>query len=239
MDNDISKGQKSIMECLGQIPALTEACENIMRTNEETLKLTGRVLEHGIKARVPEEELQKVSDAAAEGAANSTCKLPSTEVLSREIAKGVGKIAAIEVESAVKDAVARTRIRLEHTHTFVTLGEAKSFLERKTRNWIVFLTIWSFLVTGCLAGCLLWYFNSDVYYANEYQKIFNSKYTNEEESRLLGKDVIDVGFLPKEFYSSKKVMKGKIKRDKQIIKERKAQAQSHKGKYSTTPAIER
>lgn len=231
--------KKSIMESLGLIPELVEACENIIKANEQTQQISGRVLEKGVVARVPEEELKKIGDTAAERTAKTTCKLPPVEEVAHQIAIEVGKHAAAEVQSAVKEAVSKTRIPLEHTYTFVTPWEIRKFLEGKAGNWLVFLAIWSFLVTVCLVGCLFWYFDSDVYYGRQYLEIYTSKYVTQQEKALMEEATYTTGFLPKEYYSSKDVMKGRITRDKQIVKERASQARANKGKYSTTPAIER
>lgn len=220
-------------------PELVERIKALIETVENRDQLYAKILHEGMKYKLPPEEITNLVKIVCDSVRDTPCAAPDTEELVSKISSGVLSQLEHKIGSAVEDKIHNMDIKLIHSHFFVKPKEMKEFFEKKALNWIITLGSTCFVFALVLSGCLLWYLNSDDYYGRKYQEIYFSKYVTQEERALMREKTYTTGFLPNEFYSSRKVMKGKINRDKQIIKERKAQAKSHNGKYSTTPAIER
>lgn len=111
--------------------------------------------------------------------------------------------------------------------------------EETLRNWILGLAIYSIILSfaGILIGVS--YLNSDKYLGAKYTEIYFSKYTTDAERKMLDANTYTVGFMPREFDNTPKLVKQKIKRNKQILKARQYEAERNKGKYSTKVSLER
>ena len=107
------------------------------------------------------------------------------------------------------------------------------------QKWLITLLILCCTLAAVIFGGVYWYFTSEHYWGKEYSKVYHSKYATDEEKELLLDHAYAVGVLPKEYYSNPDYVKSKIKQNQQVIKERRKQANSNKGKYSTKIPLER
>lgn len=82
-------------------------------------------------------------------------------------------------------------------------------------------------------------YHGEAYWGEQYKSIIASEYVMDSEKDALCNDCYYTGVLPKGFRNNKSFYKNRIKQNKLIIKERKRQAKSNNGKYTTTPSIER
>ena len=82
------------------------------------------------------------------------------------------------------------------------------------------------------------YVNSDTYVGRQYKEIYQSPYATDEERKMLGKDLYYFGVVPREFHQTPTLTKAKIKRNKQILRQRKAE-KAKTGKFSTKVALKR
>lgn len=116
----------------------------------------------------------------------------------------------------------------------------QSRLHKKTlRNWILALGIYSCIIT-LIGGIIAYsYFNGEKYLGEQYAKIYFSKYTTDTERKMLDTNIFTVGFMPREFDKTPKLVKQKIKRNQQILSQREAEAKANKGKFSMKIPLER
>jgi hypothetical protein len=231
--------ENKILEALSQVPALVEATQMSNEIIQEQSKLLAKISERNVHANIPDAELEKVTKAVEERVMATTCSLPDTESLTEELADGVLCKVTEAIMSAVEEKIKNTPFKLEHHHTHATTYDLARYADKGARNWLITLVVLCFTLAASLTGCLWWYFTSDIYYGQQYQQIYSSKYITKEEKNMLVKEIRGTGFLPNEYYDVPKVCQGRINRNKQLIKERREQAEVNKGQFNTIPAIER
>ena len=78
-----------------------------------------------------------------------------------------------------------------------------------------------------------------MYLAKQYMEVYNSKYTTDEERKMLREDTFTVGAMPLVYHKSPGLVKAKIKRNKQILQQCNEEAKANKGKFSTKMPLER
>ena len=85
---------------------------------------------------------------------------------------------------------------------------------------------------------LLMHFTSDCYYGQQYTELVNSKYLTDSEKKALWDDAYAISALPKEYNKSPKLVKERLKRNQEIVRMRRREANANKGKFSTdTPIV--
>jgi hypothetical protein len=237
------ENQNQIIEALGKVPGLVEAAEKTLEACEEFKKMLADLLKRQIHANIPTEELNKVGSAAATAVAHTRCAMPDTTGLAQQIAdKAISNMRPVikaETELGVKDGMKDTPVVVKHEHSYYPTYEMTKVANEKLaqRFWIM-LTIT--LVMALLSGLNAYrYFNSESHTGKAYMEIYRSKYATEAEQKMLGSEVYNTGFVPQEYYKSPEVVKAKIKRNKEILKQREAEAKANKGKFSTKVPLER
>jgi len=238
MDNN-----NQILEALGKVPGLVEAAEKILEACEEFKKMLAELLNHQIHADIPTEELKKVGATVEQVVKQTRCALPDTAQISGRIAEQASSLfkASINAETkeAVKDALKDTRVTVKHEHSYYPTYEIVKVADKKLKQrfWIMF-AITMVVICGSSINAFH-YFHSPEFFGKEYREIYRSKFTTDEERKMLAEDVYDTGFLPGEYTKAPELVKAKIKRNKEIIKQRAMEARANKGKYSATVPLER
>lgn len=217
------------------IPQVLDKNIKVLDTMNRRDEVYAKILQQKQQAEIPKEELEKIARVVAQ----TPCKEPDPEILSKHIALKVISGVQNDIQKAVEEKIKTMKINLTHNHYHSKLFNICEMVEKDVRNWLITLVVLCFTLAASLTGCLWWYFTSDIYYGRQYQKIYSSEYITKEEKNMLAKEIIDTGFLPNEYYDVPKVCQGRIKRNKQLIKERREQAEVNKGQFNTIPAIER
>lgn len=235
--------KNQIIEALGKVPELVNATEKVVEGIEEFKRMQADLLKRQIHADIPKEELNKVGSAAATAVSQTRCALPDPAQISSRIAEQAASLfkASIhsETKEAVKEAMKETPVVVKHEHSYYPTYEIAKIAEKKLmqRFWIMLAVT---LVMSLFCGLNTYkYFNSDSYAGKAYMELYRSKYTTEAEQKMLGSEVHNTGFVPQEYYKSPDLVKAKIKRNKEILKQREAEAKANKGKFSTKVPLER
>ena len=83
------------------------------------------------------------------------------------------------------------------------------------------------------------HYTSEEYFGQRYAEIAASKYTTKEERDDMVSVAYPISFLPKEYHKTHSVVRQRIRRNEQILRQRKKEARANKGKYSTSIPLER
>lgn len=232
-----------IIKALGQVPELVETTKRVLAEFEKIIKILGEVGQKRVQAEIPSTELEKISKAAMGSVAQTRCATPDTSEVSRHVADNITKFFSESVRGiitrSVKDAVADTPVTVEHHHTHTTLRYMCEMAEETLRNWILGLAIYGVIIT--IAGFIFAFsfFNGEKHLGAQYADIYFSDYTTEAEKKMLNADTYMVGFIPNEFSYNPQLVKQKIKRNRQIIRQRKLEASTKSGRFSVNPSLER
>ena len=128
---------------------------------------------------------------------------------------------------------------MEHTHVHTTAFDLVKYADSKLKHWIYILA--GAVIILCCAFCINFfqYFNSREYWGKRYYDVLASKYTTDEERRVMNQNLSYVLAVPQEFRSTPGLVKEKIRKNEAILKERSAEARANKGKWSTKVPLER
>lgn len=232
--------KNQIIEALGKVPELVVAAEKTLEACEEFKKM---LAERALHADIPEEEVKKVTYATAQTVSRTRCAPPDTTDLAQQIADKTSSIMRsiikTETELGVKDVMKDTPLTVKHEHSYYPSYEMAKIADKKLkqRYWIMF-AVTSALILFCGLNAVR-YYNSKDHIGKAYMEIYSSKYTTDEERKMLGNEVYDTGFVPKEYRNSPSLVQAKIKRNKEILRQREMEAKANKGKYSTKVPLER
>lgn len=221
-----------IINSLGKIPALTESVEKL-------IKMTSEILQRGVKARMTEEDTQKLVGTMKTTIRETPCATPDASRSSQLIADGVLRELKGTIKESVREAVMQTRVKVENQHVHTTAWGAKEVVEKSVYNWLIglFITVIILILTIIIGSFV--YYSSEDYFSKEYVNVCFSKYTTDSERDVLWNDLYSTGALPQDFQKSKDHYKQALKRNKAILKDRERQARTNKGKYSTKIPLER
>ena len=221
-----------IINSLGKIPALTESVEKL-------IKMTSEILQRGVKARMTEEDTQKLVGTMKTTIRETPCATPDASRSSQLIADGVLRELKGTIQESVREAVMQTRVKVENQHVHTTAWGAREIIEKKLRNrLLVYFSLIVILVLAIGINSFV-YYSSEDYLGKEYVNVCFSKYTTENERNLLWNDLYSTGALPQDFQKSRDHYIQSLKRNKAILKDRERQARANKGKYSTKIPLER
>lgn len=234
------ENNNQIIEALGKVPGLVAAAEKFLEAFEEFKKM---LAERELHADIPEKEVNKVTSATAQIVSKTRCAMPDITQLARLIADNVISIIKLvikeETEQGVKAVMKDTPAIVKHEHSYFPTYEMAKIADKKLKQrfWIMF-AITMVVICGSSINAYH-YFHSPEFFGKEYREIYRSKFTTDEERKMLAEDVYDTGFLPGEYTKAPELVKAKIKRNKEIIKQRAMEARANKGKYSATVPLER
>lgn len=221
-------------DSLRRIPELIETNENLNSIMKDFLSTAPEMLSKHCEAVISDAELAKIRQ--------TRCAMPDTSVLSKQIADEVRSELAKDIDSHVSDTVsstiAKTKVKTETVHTILSPWEIAKMAEEKTKKFNSFLTVACVTILLCGVVGLFKYFNSKEYWGRQYWEIYSSKYITEAERNVIHDNASTYSIVPKEFYLNKSLAKSKIRRNKEILSLREAEAKKNKGKFSTKTPIE-
>lgn len=225
-------------KALVQLPEFIKTAQMQSQQIDHLSQMVAQVIQRQMTATIPEEEHQKM----AETISRTPCAAPDMSEVAGSLSKAVMRDIRLDIHdeavSAVKEAVKDTPVKVEHTHLHTSMWDYAQRAEKKVRGAMVALGIWSVLATLLIVFGVWKYFNSDVYVGKQFEEVYRSPYTTDEERKMLGDDLYYYGIVPEEFHKSPALVKAKIKRNKEILSQRKAEKAS-KGKFSTKVPLER
>lgn len=227
-----------LYKSLGQVPELVKTAQNQSANIENLSKMVAELTKRQAKAYVPREEHDKLAQTIS----NTPCAAPDmsdvAENLSNAMMRTLVRGIHDEAVNAVKDAVKDTPVKVEHTHLHTSMWDYAQRAEKKVRGAMAALAIWSVLATLIIVFGIWKYVNSEVFVGKQYEEIYRSPYATDEERKMLGDDLYYYGIVPEEFHKTPALVKAKIKRNKEILSQRKAEKAS-KGKFSVKVPLER
>lgn len=229
----------SVIEAVSKLPDLVETTNIIINQNEKTNALFAKVLAHRAQAEIPHEEVEKVVRSVIDGVQHTRCAAPDVTKASELIAQAVLNRTQGAVEDAVRETVRNTPVTLEHHHTHVTAMGLVKFAEEKTRNLLTLVSIGLGALLLWIGIAIVWYYNTDTYWGEQYIDVAYSAYTTEAEKTMLWDNLYSVSVLPKEYKTNPSHVKAKIKQNKQVLKQRRRKGKDKNGNYSTTVPLER
>lgn len=188
-----------------------------------------------MQAEMPNSEIQKVSAAAASSVSHTRCASPdvtaATEMISKGVLTSISNTVKDTTKQIVKEAYAETPHETIHVHT--TLMEMTKMADEKLRKSIMIIAC-CVLIAMVEALCYLFSYESrEAYCGQEYMSLIRS------ERAMLSKDVYYISVVPSYYSKNPKLAREKIKRNKDTIKQRKLEASTNKGKFSTNIPLER
>lgn len=232
-----------LIKALGQVPDLVEISNRILEENQKKFSILAEHLKRRNEAIIPEDEIMKIIKVVKATIENTPCATPNIDDASRLIANRTLSIMQGEVKDTIRstiiETVKSTPVKLEHVHSHTTLKEMCEMAETKLRDILIFFMATSLVLTLILGGIYVRHLNSEVYIGGQYREIYSSKYITPSEKENLGQGCYYVYFLPKEFSESPRIVKQQIRRNYEIIKQRKKEAKLNNGKFSTEIKIER
>ena len=230
------------MKALAEVPELVKMTKEALAANEELTKTIADVTNKRVEAEVPQDAVEKVVTAVTFAVRNTRCATPNMEQISDTIAKDVIAKASSAVRSAVReaaeDAVRDVDVSVEHTHVHSCIGYVLGMGDRVVKKVVLGLIA---AIIVLMAGAVytgIAHYNSPEYVGNEYAKVYYNPNTTKQEKEMLGKDTVDLSFLPKEYLDKPRVALPMIKRNQEILRQR-AQQKQEKGKVVDYVPLER
>lgn len=235
MDNKIT-----IPDALGQVPVLAETAKTAIEQNERILAAFSKLMEKHLQAEIPAEEVtNKVIMPLISVIQRTSCAAPDVSAASDLIAEGVLDCIRGEVRSSVREVVKDTPINLEHHYTHTTALGLTEYANEKIKNWLRTLILLCILLMVGLSICVLCYYNSDIYWGQQYVEVASSKFATETERRTLWEGIYAESALPKEYCKNPSNGRAKIKQNKKILEQRRRKGKDKNGNYSTEVPLER
>lgn len=229
----------SILEALAKVPELVDTTKTIIEQNEKINAIYGKALEQRAQAEIPDGEVEKVARTVADVVQHTRCAAPDVSRSSELIAQAVLNRTQGAVEDAVRETVRNTPVTLEHQHTHVTALGLVKLAEEKTRNLLTLVSIGLGALLLWIGIAIVWYYNTDTYWGEQYNEVACSKYATEEERNMLWEDIYARSVLPKEYKTNPSHVKAKIKQNKQVLKQRRRKGKDKNGYFSTDVPLER
>ncbi|MBR0531007.1 MAG: hypothetical protein IJJ96_00205 [Bacteroidales bacterium] len=230
-----------IAKALGQVPELVARTDTLIEDNARKDEIIGRLLQSRMKAEIPDSEVEKVVHAASTAVARTRCATPDAVGIGSEVASFIKE----DIRDSLHDVVVNTvresikDIPVEHIHTHTTLRQLTKMAEEKLNNWIEGLAIACASLFIMMISLFLGYINSEEYLGSRYVNVINSKYITTDETKALMKGTYYVGIMPKEYSKNRRIIRQRIRRNEEILRQRRKEARANKGNYSTTIPLER
>lgn len=232
-----------LIKALGQVPELIEKTDRVLEDSDKKFRILAEATQKRIQAEISPSEVEKVANAAAEAVSRTKCVSPDLKEVSHLVAENITNMLIESVKPVMVDAITGaikgTPVRVEHHHTHTTLRYLCQMTEQPIRSWITGLATISIILSFYTCASLYSYFNGEKYLGSQYNKIYFSEYTTDEERKMLDVNTYTVGFIPYEFETTPKLVKQKIKRNLQILRQREMEAKANNGKFSTRVPLER
>lgn len=232
-----------ILEALSKIPKLVELAERLMAESKIKSDILAKAVQNKVQAEIPPEEIDAFTKAVTESVRRTPCASPNLSQVSAEIANKVAAeirdMVYADVKAATSAAIKDTPHVTRKEVTLLPPWESTQFAEDSTRrlNHVLLALCIVFMVAFGL--CAWGHFGSDAYVGKQYMKICTSEYATRAEKEMLWKDTSTVSVVPDEYDKLPKLVRQKIRRNKEILRQREKEAKANKGEYSTPVPLER
>ena len=204
---------KDIVEALEKAPELVKAAETFKETSGHIVSSLADAVKKRPQAEIPESELQKISE--------TPCAPPDmdsfSKALAQKIAGGIGTLIQDKVNEALKNAT----VSVQHTHSYCIERDLKEIADIRLWNRSIAFGLTSVVLAAILAIIAIAYYNSETYWGKQYYKVYSPPYLYQEERETLSRNCRTIAILPTEFEKNPKRVKEQIKKNKNILKERK------------------
>ena len=232
-----------ILEALSKIPNLVVLVERLLAEFKIKFDILAKAAQNKAQAEIPPEAIDAVTKAVTESVRRTPCASPNLSQVSAEIANKVAAeirdMVYADVKAATSAAIKDTPHVTRKEVTLMPPWESTKFAEDSTRRFNHVLLVLCIVFMVAFGFCAWGLFGSDAYVGKQYAKIRCSEYATEAEREMLWKDARPVSVVPLEYDKTPKLVRQKIRRNKEILRQRRAEANANKGQYSTRIPLER
>ena len=226
---------KTLIDALGQIPALVNAAETYKETSNRIIATLSEAIKQRPQAEFTDEELKKLAQVIS----TTRCASPDMAYISRELARRVSDdVAAIignNIKAKAAEALKGASVTVEHSHYIER--NLKGLVDKKVKKKISIFWIIIIILLGVVGITAVVYFNSDTYWGKQFFEVYTSEYITPEEKAALERNSGYTDILPQTYDENPSNAKEWLKRSKVILKKREDEAKKNKGKYSTNEVI--
>lgn len=220
------------------ISILIEKIKVLIDKFEKRDEMYAKILQKKQEAKLPESEVSKITEAVREAVRQTPCATPNVEGSAQIIADKVVEKVESTVQTAVENKIKSTHVKLEHHHTFDTTWGFSHYAEKRTRYGFRVLLVLCVVLIISIVGGVSWYHNREAYWGKQYWQICQSKYITDSERKALLENYYTTGILPLEYHKAPTLVKEKIRRNQEILRHRKMDAENNGGKCSAKTPIE-
>ena len=203
---------KDIVEALEQVPALVKAAETFKATSGHIVSSLAEAVKKRPQAEIPESELQKITE--------TPCAPPDVASFSKALVQKVAEDIGSTIKEKVDEALKGATVAVQHTHSYCFERDLKEVADvRLTKRCMIF-GLTSFVLASIIASIAIAYYNSDVYWGKQFNKVYSSPYLTEEERETIQRNYYTVSILPAEYHNDPSKAKEELGSTKAILKKR-------------------
>ncbi|MBO6221516.1 MAG: hypothetical protein J6N46_06235 [Bacteroidales bacterium] len=212
---------KDIVEALEKAPELVKAAETFKATSGHIVSSLADAVKQRPQAEIPESELQKIS--------GTPCAPPDVDSFSKALVQKVAGDIGSTIKEKVDKALEGATVKVQHTHThsYCIEKDLKEYADIRLWNRSIAFGLTSVVLAAIIAIIAIVYYNSETYWGKQFYQVYSSPYLTEEEWENISQDIHTIAILPNEFDKDPKRVKERIKKNKDILKERKKENPRH------------
>ena len=212
---------KDIVEALEKVPTLVKAAETFKATSGHIVSSLADAVKQRPQAEIPESELQKNS--------GTPCAPPDVDSFSKALVQKVAGDIGSTIKEKVDKALEGATVKVQHTHThsYCIEKDLKEYADIRLWNRSIAFGLTSVVLAAIIAIIAIVYYNSETYWGKQFYQVYSSPYLTEEEWENISQDIHTIAILPNEFDKDPKRVKERIKKNKDILKERKKENPRH------------
>ena len=212
---------KDIVEALEKVPTLVKAAETFKATSGHIVSSLADAVKQRPQAEIPESELQKIS--------GTPCAPPDVDSFSKALVQKVAGDIGSTIKEKVDKALEGATVKVQHTHThsYCIEKDLKEYADIRLWNRSIAFGLTSVVLAAIIAIIAIVYYNSETYWGKQFYQVYSSPYLTEEEWENISQDIHTIAILPNEFDKDPKRVKERIKKNKDILKERKKENPRH------------
>ena len=204
---------KDIVEALEQVPALVKAAETFKTTSGHIVSSLADAVKQRPQAEIPESELQKISE--------TPCAPPDVASFSKALVQKVAEDIGSTIKEKVDEALKGATVAVQHTHSYCFERDLKEVADMRLTKRCMIFGLTSFVLASIIASIAIAYYNSDVYWGKQFNKVYSSPYLTEEEREIIQRNYYTVAILPTEYHKDPSIAKKQLKRARATLKRRK------------------
>ena len=142
-----------------------------------------------------------------------------------KVAGNIGSTIKEKVDKALEGAT--VKVQHTHTHSYCIEKDLKEYADIRLWNRSIAFGLTSVVLAAIIAIIAIVYYNSETYWGKQFYQVYSSPYLTEEEWENISQDIHTIAILPNEFDKDPKRVKERIKKNKDILKERKKENPRH------------